>query len=380
MKVHLLNAPICHTADVQYVTRFIDRAGAIRLCAIAAKNGDLHSAIGHDGTARVLSLVLDQPIAVNRVSMQYSPGDIAIALQLRQRQPEGVVLTAEQVEAIGYELTLIETGPAPVCVVYGSAVEAWADKGPVPSDINVAYAGMDTERVRHLVSEWLARISPHLQYLQSRVDMHPELVQKYDPTHDATEGMLPARYRVSVPYPDGAPAPSVVVLGGKPEVVMIARNNLASLMRRLGRDATTLDAGRELAGWVANNRDGLRIDMTVVRAADDQYKEGTLAGLRAGWRHVAPSFSRGQEILAHVDGYIDGLGAVLGVLLKPMSRDVLAQVAVLTWHRPEDVESLAGVIHIHRRSAEPQKWVLSIGDMEMPLREGASWLGQSRVW
>jgi hypothetical protein len=115
--LYLLNAPICHTPGLRYVTRTIDRETATAMVLLAEARDELTSAIGHDGAAAVLTLVFGTTIPVNRITMNYQPGDSALALQLRQRQPEGVVLTADEVERIGYDLTLIETAPAPVCVI-----------------------------------------------------------------------------------------------------------------------------------------------------------------------------------------------------------------------------------------------------------------------
>ena len=63
-----------------------------------AKNAT--SAIGHQGTAQVLSTLCGFNIPVNRVSIQLSRGEEVLVFQLLERLPEGKVLTAEEVQQL----------------------------------------------------------------------------------------------------------------------------------------------------------------------------------------------------------------------------------------------------------------------------------------
>ena len=54
------------------------------------------SAVGHAGTAELLSQLLEQPVAMQRVTIQMQSGDDAVVMRLSQRLPEGVVLTAAE--------------------------------------------------------------------------------------------------------------------------------------------------------------------------------------------------------------------------------------------------------------------------------------------
>jgi hypothetical protein len=65
------------------------------------------SAIGHEGTAKLLSTILGMEVPVNRVQIQMQPGDDAIVFQVLQRLPEGVVLTEEQLKKIPFRLGLL---------------------------------------------------------------------------------------------------------------------------------------------------------------------------------------------------------------------------------------------------------------------------------
>jgi hypothetical protein len=66
------------------------------------------SAIGHAGTAQVLSLLLDLPVAVNRVAIAMQPGDRALVLRLLTRLPEGAVLDQAMLTDLPWELGLLE--------------------------------------------------------------------------------------------------------------------------------------------------------------------------------------------------------------------------------------------------------------------------------
>jgi hypothetical protein len=62
------------------------------------------SAIGHQGTAQLLTEILGIEIPVNRITVQLKEGDIFIAFVLKQRLPEGVILTKEQLQKLDYWL------------------------------------------------------------------------------------------------------------------------------------------------------------------------------------------------------------------------------------------------------------------------------------
>lgn len=66
------------------------------------------SAIGHEASARFLGARLGMEIPVNRVNVMLNPGDSALVLRLKQRLPEGVVLSVEDMEEIDWELSLME--------------------------------------------------------------------------------------------------------------------------------------------------------------------------------------------------------------------------------------------------------------------------------
>ena len=66
------------------------------------------SAVGHEGTARVMSGIIGTEIPYNRVPAHMLPGDKAIVLWLLDRPGEGHVYSAEELVNIPSELGLIE--------------------------------------------------------------------------------------------------------------------------------------------------------------------------------------------------------------------------------------------------------------------------------
>jgi len=65
------------------------------------------SAIGHEGAALLLSQVLGQPVAFNRQQITLLPGDKALVLRLRQRLPEGRILSFDEISSTAYDLGIL---------------------------------------------------------------------------------------------------------------------------------------------------------------------------------------------------------------------------------------------------------------------------------
>ncbi len=72
-----------------------------------ALTGGFTSAIGHEGAARLLGLLLEMEVPVNRIAIAMQPGDQALVLRLLTRIPEGAVLDAEAMRGIPWELGLL---------------------------------------------------------------------------------------------------------------------------------------------------------------------------------------------------------------------------------------------------------------------------------
>jgi len=65
-------------------------------------NNKFVSAIGHEGSAQVLSQLLGIKIPVNRISVFFEKGDIGIHLFLKQRLPEGKILSDEELSKLDF--------------------------------------------------------------------------------------------------------------------------------------------------------------------------------------------------------------------------------------------------------------------------------------
>lgn len=69
------------------------------------------SAVGHQGTAELLSQLLEQPVAMQRLTIHMQPGDDAVVMRLSQRLPEGVVLTANELAQLRPEFGWLQRLP-----------------------------------------------------------------------------------------------------------------------------------------------------------------------------------------------------------------------------------------------------------------------------
>lgn len=119
--LYAFNTTICPTVGLTYHTRLISEATARDIAT--AKT--VTSAIGHEATAQVASVVLGQAITVNRIAAEMVAGDEAICIKLRGRAPEGVILTREQMDEIGYDIVhMLATGTTSPAAI---ELSRWAD-------------------------------------------------------------------------------------------------------------------------------------------------------------------------------------------------------------------------------------------------------------
>lgn len=65
------------------------------------------SAVGHQSTSDILTELLETAIPVNRIQFAQEVGQGAIVFKLKGRAPEGVILSREEIEEIGYEFGLL---------------------------------------------------------------------------------------------------------------------------------------------------------------------------------------------------------------------------------------------------------------------------------
>jgi hypothetical protein len=66
------------------------------------------SAIGHQATATLLSQLLGIEVSFNRVTVKAEPGDILIHFVLRERIPEGKILTLEELQRLPFDFAITE--------------------------------------------------------------------------------------------------------------------------------------------------------------------------------------------------------------------------------------------------------------------------------
>jgi hypothetical protein len=100
--LYILNTPVLTGYGTFRFTRIsVDEARDLM-------TGGFTSAVGHQGTAEIMSRLLGTEVPMNRVQVAMEPGDRAIVFRLLTRLPEGVVLTAEELAALPFELGLLE--------------------------------------------------------------------------------------------------------------------------------------------------------------------------------------------------------------------------------------------------------------------------------
>ena len=104
MALAILNTAIL-TGDGNYTLWTVSLAEAQQL--LAKHGGEVNSAVGHESTAQILTELLGVEVPVSRQLYAQAAGESVLVFKLRGRAPEGVILTSEQVEEIGYDLKVL---------------------------------------------------------------------------------------------------------------------------------------------------------------------------------------------------------------------------------------------------------------------------------
>ncbi len=68
---------------------------------------DFQSAVGHESTAQLLSDLLGQEIPLRRRGIAMEPGDTALVFRLKDRLPEGQILSMSSLGSQSYEFGVL---------------------------------------------------------------------------------------------------------------------------------------------------------------------------------------------------------------------------------------------------------------------------------
>lgn len=103
-KLALLNTSILTTAGAyRLIDITLDDARRI----VSDHAGNLDSAIGHQSTAEIMTTLLGVDVPVNRQMFAQEVGQQALVFKLNGRPQEGKILSAEEIETIGYKFQLL---------------------------------------------------------------------------------------------------------------------------------------------------------------------------------------------------------------------------------------------------------------------------------
>lgn len=95
-------------------TSILTTAGTFRLDDITldeaknlVHNNDILSAVGHKSTADILTTLLQKEIPANRIEYAQNINEKALVFKLNGRPEEGKILTADEIQEIGYKFQLL---------------------------------------------------------------------------------------------------------------------------------------------------------------------------------------------------------------------------------------------------------------------------------
>ena len=102
-KIYVLNSAVLTSFGVYRYTQI-----TIGMARDMLRTNEFISAVGHEPTAKLMSKILGVEIPYNRMEVKMNIGDVAVVFRLKQRIPEGKVLSEEDMKNIGYEIGLLE--------------------------------------------------------------------------------------------------------------------------------------------------------------------------------------------------------------------------------------------------------------------------------
>lgn len=95
-------------------TSILTTTGTFRLDDITLKeaknlvhNNDILSAVGHKSTADILTTLLQKEIPANRIEYAQNVNEKALVFKLNGRAEEGKILTADEIQEMGYKFQLL---------------------------------------------------------------------------------------------------------------------------------------------------------------------------------------------------------------------------------------------------------------------------------
>ncbi len=100
----ILNTSII-TSDGLFRLSTISHAEAVEI--VQDNKCNILSAVGHQSTAEILSVLLPVSIPLNRIQFQQQVGQMALVFKLKGRPPEGHILTMNEIKYIGYDFQLL---------------------------------------------------------------------------------------------------------------------------------------------------------------------------------------------------------------------------------------------------------------------------------
>lgn len=103
LPIAILNTTIL-TADGNFTLKTISFEEAKELL----RDKEILSAVGHESTAQILTELLETSVPVNRIQFEQQSGQKALCFKLNGSSQEGFILSAEEIEKIGYEFKLLE--------------------------------------------------------------------------------------------------------------------------------------------------------------------------------------------------------------------------------------------------------------------------------
>jgi len=103
MNLYILNSLIIPIHDSLSKAVILMQKITKEQAANVIQNTPFVSAVGHESTAQLLTSLLGVTIPMNRIAISLKDGDMAIHFVLKERLPEGKVLTLDELQKLQYQ-------------------------------------------------------------------------------------------------------------------------------------------------------------------------------------------------------------------------------------------------------------------------------------
>jgi len=102
-KIYVLNSAVLTSFGVYRYVKI-----TVGIAKYLLETNEVISAVGHEGTAILMSKIFGVEIPYNRIKIKMKAGDVAVVFRLKDRTPENRDYSEEEIQNLDFEIGLLE--------------------------------------------------------------------------------------------------------------------------------------------------------------------------------------------------------------------------------------------------------------------------------